>query len=33
MESAKIFIKTKEARESLEQIKTAYGLKSDRRVD
>ena len=33
MESAKIFIKTKEARESLEQIKTAYGLKSDRKVD
>ena len=33
MESAKIFIKTKEARESLEQIKTAYGLKSDRRID
>ena len=33
MESAKIFIKTKEARDSLEQIKTNYGLKSDRRVD
>ncbi len=31
-ESAKIFIKTKEARESFEQIKTTYGLKSDRRV-
>ena len=33
VETSKIFIKTKEARESLEQIKTAYGLKSDRRVD
>jgi hypothetical protein len=33
METSKIFIKTKEARDSFEQIKTTYGLKSDRRVD
>ena len=33
MESAKIFIKTKEARESFEQIKANYGLKNDRRLN
>lgn len=33
VETSKIFIKTKEARDSFEQIKNAYGLKSDRRVD
>ena len=33
METSKIFIKTKEARDSFEQIKTTYGLKSDRKVD
>jgi S1-C subfamily serine protease len=33
VESAKIFIKTKEARESFEQIKATYGLKSDRKLD
>ncbi len=33
VESGKVVLKTKEARESFEQIKTNYGLKSDRRVD
>jgi S1-C subfamily serine protease len=33
LESAKVVLKTKEARESFEQIKTNYGLKNDRRVD
>ena len=31
VESAKVVLKTKEARESFEQIKNNYGLKSDRR--
>jgi S1-C subfamily serine protease len=33
VESAKIFIKTKEARDSFEQIKANYGLKNDRRLN
>ena len=33
IENAKVVLKTKEARDSFEQIKTNYGLKSDRRVD
>lgn len=33
VESAKVVLKTKEARDSFEQIKTTYGLKTDRRVD
>jgi hypothetical protein len=33
VESAKIFIKTKEAKESIEQIKANYGLKNDRRLN
>ena len=32
MESAKIFIKTKEAKESFKDIQKIYGLKSDRKV-
>ena len=32
-QSGKVVLKTKEARESFEQIKSNYGLKSDRRVD
>ena len=33
VESGKVVLKTKEAKDSFEQIKTNYGLKSDRRVD
>ncbi|MGJ0316755.1 hypothetical protein NG754_09520 [Aliarcobacter cryaerophilus] len=33
LESGKVVLKTKEAKDSFEQIKTNYGLKSDRRVD
>ena len=33
VENTKVVLKTKEARESFEQIKNTYGLKSDRRVD
>ena len=33
VESGKVVLKTKEAKDSFDQIKTNYGLKSDRRVD
>ena len=33
IENTKVVLKTKEAKDSFDQIKTNYGLKSDRRVD
>ena len=33
LESSKVVLKTKEAKDSFQEIKNTYGLKTDRRVD